>query len=101
MAKKSTLDAKLDAGMQSWEAQITPNLQTEAEEPQPQDKSDRVKRKTFLVTQTLIDRINQTAASHGVGQSELVRHLLTWSLDQIDEGSHKIPLGTPQYTIER
>jgi hypothetical protein len=99
MAKKSKLDAKLDTGMQPWESQIEKSLRAQSAALQPPENLDKVKRKTFLVTQALIDRINETADTHGVGQNELVRHLLTWSLDQIDAGNHHIPLGTPRYTI--
>jgi hypothetical protein len=100
MAKKDKLDARLNAGVQSWESQIEQSLGTQPEETRQVEYPDKVKRKTFLVTQMLIDRINEMAETHGVGQNELVRHLLIWSLDQIDAGKHQIPLGTPRYTIE-
>jgi hypothetical protein len=85
--------------MQSWESQITQSLRPQPEEAKPPENPDKVTRKTFLVTQPLIDRINNAAETYGVGQNELVRHLLTWSLDQIDAGKHQVPLGTPRYTI--
>jgi hypothetical protein len=98
--KKSRLDQKLDGGMQSWEAQVTQSVRAAPQEPEVEEDTDKIKRKTFLVTQALIDRVNRIAQEHHVGQNELIRYLLTWSLDQIESGNHTIPLGTPRYTIE-
>lgn len=48
-------------------------------------------RETYAVSRSLIDRIAATAAQHGVTPNELVGHLLTWALDQVDAGAHPIP----------
>ncbi len=100
--KKMNLDQKLEAGMQSWETQAAQSVKASPpeSEPAPEDASDKLQRKTFLVNQALIDRINRASKTHSVGQNELVRYLLDWSLDQIEAGTHKVPL-KPRYTIER
>lgn len=100
--KKSQLDQKLDPGMHSWEEQASQSLRAAPQEPEPEEEApaDKLQRKTFLVTPALIDRINQVARHHSVGQNELVRYLLDWSLEQVESGSHVLPL-KPKYTIER
>jgi hypothetical protein len=100
--KKATLDQKLDPGMQSWETQVSQSVRAspKAPEPEPDDPGDKLQRKTFLVTPVLINRINRLSKQQSVGQNELVRYLLEWSLDQVESGAHKIPL-KPRYTIER
>jgi hypothetical protein len=101
--KKLQLDQKLDPGMQSWEAQAGQSLRAETQEPEqePEEKdlSEKLQRKTFLVTQALIDRINRVATTHSVGQNEMVRYLLDWSLEQVESGQHALPL-RPRYTID-
>jgi hypothetical protein len=100
--KKVSLDQKLDPGMQSWETQVSQSVKAapKAPEPDPDEPADKLQRKTFLVTPVLIDRINRLSKQQSVGQNELVRYLLEWSLDQVESGVHKIPL-RPRYTIER
>jgi hypothetical protein len=48
------------------------------------------RRTTYLVERSLIDRITDTAAQHGLTQNELVGHLLTWALDQVDAGMYQL-----------
>lgn len=100
--KKAALDQKLDAGMQSWETQIAQSVRAtpKAPEPEPESIGEKLQRKTFLVTPALIARINRVSKQQSVGQNELVRYLLEWSLDQVESGAHTIPL-KPRYTIER
>lgn len=70
-----------------WKEQINP---TPAPEPEP-SKLEYI-RKTYLVTPELIERVKQTADREKVGQNELLRYLLTWALDELDEGNHHLPL---------
>ena len=56
--KKAALDQKLDAGMQSWETQITQSVRASPKEPDPEPTGEKLQRKTFLVTPSLIDHIN-------------------------------------------
>lgn len=58
------------------------------------DDPTKVQRKTYLISQGLIERIRDTADRNDIGQNELVRHLLTYALDQIDQGKHKLPIVT-------
>jgi hypothetical protein len=90
--------------MRSWEDQVVQSRQAtappQAPEPEPEEPSDKLQRKTFLITPTLIDRINRVAKTNSVGQNELVRYLLDWSLEQVELGTHPLPL-KPRYTLER
>ena len=49
------------------------------------------KRKTFLITDEIEERVRMLADREHVGQNELVRYLLTWSLSQIESGKHRLP----------
>ena len=49
------------------------------------------KRKTFLITDEIEERVRLLADREHVGQNELVRYLLTWSLSQIESGKHRLP----------
>ena len=53
---------------------------------------DALNRRTFMLPNDLFARIQATAEVNGVGQNELVRHLLTWSLQQIEDGAHTLPV---------
>jgi hypothetical protein len=100
--KRARLEQKLDPGMHSWEDQVAQSRQAAAPpppEPELEESGDKLQRKTFLITPVLIDRINRMAKSNSVGQNELVRYLLNLALEQIESGSHKLPL-KPRYTIE-
>jgi hypothetical protein len=53
---------------------------------------DALRRRTFMLPNELFERIQSTADEYGVGQNELVRHLLAWSLKQVDDGTHALPV---------
>jgi hypothetical protein len=87
--------------MHSWEDQAAQSRVAPAEPtPETEELSDKLQRKTFLMTPALIERINRLAKSSSVGQNELVRYLLDWSLEQVEAGTHTLPL-KPRYTLER
>jgi hypothetical protein len=63
-------------------------------EPPAEKESARAgvyKRKTFLITDEIEERVRLLADREHVGQNELVRYLLTWSLSQIENGKHRLP----------
>ena len=63
-------------------------------EPPTEKESARAgvyKRKTFLITDEIEERVRMLADREHVGQNELVRYLLTWSLSQIESGKHRLP----------
>ena len=67
-------------------------------QPEPDDEPEKdsaragvYKRKTFLITDEIEERIRALADREHVGQNELVRYLLTWSLSQIESGKHRLP----------
>ena len=79
MAKKKGLDAKLG----SWADQAS--FSRSHSNPAPQ-------RETHLLERSLIERIGLLASAHNVTPQQLIGHLLTWSLDQVESGKHTIEL---------
>jgi len=55
-------------------------------------KAGRYYRKTYLLTEDLIARIEQVANDHQVGLSELVRWALRAMLEEVENGQRKIPV---------
>jgi hypothetical protein len=47
--------------------------------------------RTYLLTPELVDRIDAAAERHHVGQSDLVRFLLSRSLLEVETGALEIP----------
>lgn len=52
---------------------------------------DSLKRKTYLLTPRLIERIKRLADDEAVGVNELVRYLLTVAVDSVEAGDLDIP----------
>jgi len=59
---------------------------------QPASKAGRYYRKTYLLTEELIERVKHVADAHRVGHSELVRWALQTLLDEVEEGTREIPV---------
>ena len=78
--KKSGLDAKLG----SWADQ--------ADLSRSQNVAPAPQRETHLLERSLIERIGLLAATHNVTPQQLIGHLLTWSLDQVETGKHNLKL---------
>ena len=81
--KKQALDAKL--GNWTDQASLTRTHQPAG------DAASSVTRETYEVTHSLIDRIANTADVYGMTRNEVIGHLLTWALDQVDAGHHTLP----------
>lgn len=64
----------------------------EEKKKQPASKAGRYYRKTYLLTEELIERIKQLADDTGVGYSELVRWALQTILDEVEGGERQIPV---------
>lgn len=58
----------------------------------PASKAGRYYRKTYLLTEDLIARIEQVANGHRVGLSELVRWALGTMLEEVENGQREIPV---------
>jgi hypothetical protein len=43
------------------------------------------------VARSLLDRIATLAEQQGMSQNEVVGHLLTWALDQVESGAYALP----------
>lgn len=94
--KQQTADALLPKA-KGWETQLGVNPPAK---PAEEDKG-ALKRKTYLLSDELIKRLDDTAKAHGVGVSELLRYLITHSLNQVDNGTHKLPVKVvTTYTLD-
>ena len=91
MAKKlKTLENKLG----SWTDQAA-LTRVQAEEPTlPPPEPAPPSRTTYPVARSLLDRIAAVAAQHGLSQQEVVGHLLTWALDQVETGAYRLASAT-------
>jgi hypothetical protein len=58
----------------------------------PASRAGRYYRKTYLLTEDLIARIEQVANDHQVGISELVRWALGTMLEEVENGQREIPV---------
>lgn len=92
--KQQTADALKPKG---WASQ----LGEEPAAPTPKGKGGPLKRKTYLMTDDLIARLDATAKAHGIGVNELVRYLCKHGLDELDTGKHKLPVrAVTTYTLD-
>ena len=61
----------------------------------------KLQRKTYLMTDDLIARLDATAKAHNVGVNELVRYLCKHGLDALDTGAHTLPVRVvTTYTLD-
>jgi hypothetical protein len=90
--KKQALESRLG----SWtdQANLTRSYPPETASPATDPASAAsASRESYEVARSLIDRITDTANAHGLTHHEVVGHLLTWALDQVDAGHHTLPVG--------
>ncbi len=88
MAKKlQNLESKLG----SWTDQAT-LTRTQAVAATPVETVDAAlstpERTSYPVARSLLDRIAAVAEQQGMSQNEVVGHLLTWALDQVESGAY-------------
>jgi hypothetical protein len=78
-----------------WKALVETRQEAERQAP-------TLRRKTYLLTNELIDRINALAEDKRVGINELVRFLLANAVAQVESGDLEIPTeAVPEYRIKR
>ncbi|MBV7333949.1 hypothetical protein KFU94_38090 [Chloroflexi bacterium TSY] len=101
MARKNQLSGKLENNQpQGWQDQIkTRQAEAETEPKKAPTKTSTYKRKTFLMTQELIDRIQAVSERENVGQNELVRYLIDRALQQVEQGEHALPTRPGRNTL--
>jgi len=90
--KKQALESRLG----SWtdQANLTRTHQPDTASPATDPAATApASRESYEVARSLIDRITDTAHAHGLTHHEVVGHLLTWALDQVDAGHHTLPVG--------
>ena len=97
MAKrKSLLSDKLNSKKApGWRDMISQPVQSQPEPEQPTVPTKKptpvYKRKTYLMTPELIERVNNLADKESLGINELVRYLLELGVDMVEQGTHVIP----------
>jgi hypothetical protein len=65
----------------------------------PASKAVRYYRKTYLLTQELIERVKKVANEQKVGHSELVRWALQTILDEVESGEREIPIAVEERRV--
>ena len=84
MAKKQkSFESKLG----SWKDQAS--LTRSQSNDESGEKS--ANRAEYVVSRSLMTRIAEAAQKNSMSESEVVGHLLTWALDQVDAGVHSFP----------
>lgn len=92
--KQQTADA-LNKGPKGWANQFG-----DAPAPVTKEKG-KLKRKTYLLTDDLIQRLEDTAKAHKVGVNELVRYLVKHGLDGLDTKEYSLPVRVvTTYTLD-
>jgi hypothetical protein len=97
VAKKSRAQENEDlltgaAKPQGWRDQFGVEPQDEPEEPSKPDtaQAGQYRRKTYLMTDELIDRIEKLASEQRIGINEMHRYLVKIALEAIESGKHEI-----------
>ena len=91
--KQVDLSTKLSGDQPAgWRDHLGPALPAVTEPAAAPARTANYKRKTYLITEDLEERIQQLADRERVGQNELVRYLLQWALDQVESGAHQLPV---------
>ena len=87
MAKKlKNLENKLGSWTEQAALTRVQAVEPTLSPPEPAQPS----RTTYPVARSLLDRIAAVAAQHGLSQQEVVGHLLTWALDQVENGVYHL-----------
>lgn len=96
MAKKTDTKGLLTGKpkAQGWRDQFVDSPQEESDSKDERKATLRYRRKTYLMTDELIRRIETQARQAGVGVNEMNRYLLTMALDLVESGKHEIPVQT-------
>lgn len=96
MAKKlQNLESKL--GSWTEQANLTrtqPTSSTLITTDAPTAPPPPPNRASYPVARSLLDRIAAVAEQQGISQNEVVGHLLTWALDQVESGAYQLPRTT-------
>ena len=91
MAKKQkSMENKL--GTWAEQATFTRDMSS-VRTPEPVAQEPAPNRVDYPVARSLMTRLAEVAAAQQMSQQELIGYLLTWSLDQVESGLHKIERG--------
>lgn len=91
---KNLLTGKQKA--QGWRDQFVDEQQQAEPAAVAEKTTPRYRRKTYLMTDELIQRIEVQAEKARVGINEMNRYLLTMALDLIENGEHEVQVQTVQ-----
>lgn len=98
MAKRNELTDKLKPA--GWHDQVGAVASGTKETDTDTASAGKYKRKTYLLTEDLIDRIEKMADAEHVGLNELVRWLLDDSLGRVETGETELPAApVPKRTL--
>ncbi len=64
--------------------------------PRQESTADQMKRKTYLLTNGIIERVAALSEQERVGVNELARYLLQFALEEIETGRHTLPTESEQ-----
>jgi hypothetical protein len=96
--KQQTVDA-LNKKPKGWANQFG-----DAPAPRPEGtrkEKGKLTRKTYLLTDDLISRLEDTAKANKVGVNELVRYLVKHGLDALDAKEYSLPVRVvTTYTLD-
>lgn len=90
MAKSKKQEAKAALSSPGWGAQFEGQPSIEVK------KEPKFKRKTYLLTDELVDRMAAQAVANKVGVNDLARYLLDHVLTLAESGEIPIPIRTEQ-----
>ena len=82
--------------VQGWRDQFADGKSSESESDPTRKSSPKYRRKTYLMTDELIERIEAQADKANVGINEMNRYLLTVALDLVESGKHEVQVQTIQ-----
>ena len=97
--RKEETQELLTGGVQGWRDQFgvdARNAPVQEDTAKDTASAGQFRRKTYLMTDELIERIKEQAQRQGVGINEMHRYLVTVALDAIDSGQHKIAIQVEQ-----
>jgi hypothetical protein len=74
---------------QGWKDQFETEPVAEEQKPSSKQAGVKYKRKTYLMSDDLIERIKAQAEKFGVGINETHRYLVSLALEQVEAGEHE------------
>ena len=87
--RKDLSDKLGETKPRGWQDQI--GSKPETQPTKDTARTGRLVRKTLLLTDDLIERLDELADTYNVGKNELARYLLELAIEQVESGAHELP----------